>query len=66
MIKDGYHEHLAMLRERFPERDMVPVTQVAKCLHRDYRNLLRDKTFPVKQQGGRYMVSVVSLARWMC
>lgn len=66
MEKSGYHEHLTMLRERFPGEEVLPVSRVAQMLHRDYRSLLSDKSFPYKKSGRRYLVSVVSLARWMC
>lgn len=66
MNKPGYNEHLSMLRERFPNEEVLPVSRVAQMLHKDYRSLLNDKTFPAKKSGRRYLVSVINLARWMC
>lgn len=65
MQKATYHEHLSWLREEFQGETVVPITRVAKVLHRDYRNLLRDRTFPVQKMGGRYFVTIINLARWL-
>lgn len=55
---------LEELREEFG-RPVITVTEAARYLHKDYRTLLSDRKFPYRKCKGRYLVSLVALARWM-
>lgn len=46
-------------------KPQITVQEAARYLKKDRRTLLADRTFPYKKRGGRYLISLVSLARWM-
>ena len=46
-------------------KPVITVTEAARYLHKDYRTLLSDRKFPYRKCKGRYLVSLVALARWM-
>ena len=46
-------------------KPQITVQEAARYLKKDRRTLLADRTFPYKKRGNRYLVSLVSLARWM-
>ena len=64
--KEGFHEQLASLISRFPGREAISLEACCKILDTDRRILLKDKTFPAKKVGGKYMIPLVGLARWLC
>ena len=47
------------------DNPMITVAEAARYLHKDRRTLLNDRTVPCKKKGGRWLVSLVALARWM-
>lgn len=47
------------------DKPIITVREAARYLHKDPRTLMADKSFPYKKRGGRYLVSLVALARWM-
>lgn len=47
------------------DKPMITVAEAARYLRKDRRTLLADRTFPYKKKKGRYLVSLVALARWM-
>ena len=53
------------LKAAFNGRPLITVQEAARYLHKDPRTLKADRTFPYRKRGGRYMVSLVALARWM-
>ena len=55
---------LEELKKTF-DKPQITLAEAARYLRKDRRTLLADRTFPVKKRGGRYLVSLVSLARWM-
>ena len=65
MEKAAYHPIRAELEEAFPKRTTITRQEAARYLRVDPRTLSRCKDFPLKKIGGRYVVSVVALARWM-
>lgn len=65
MEKETYYPALAELKEAFPGRPLLSRQEAARYLRVDPRTLSRCKDFPLKKIGGRYVVSVVALARWM-
>lgn len=46
-------------------KPQITLREAARYLHKDPRTLLGDKSFPYRKRGGRYLVSLVGLARWM-
>jgi excisionase family DNA binding protein len=71
MEKQGYREALERLDKRFPERDAISVKEAAVVLGisestiRDAMKRKRDP-FPSKKIGGRQVIPITQLARWMC
>lgn len=64
--KEGFREQLQSLMERFPGKEAVGLEACCEMLDTDRRVLLKDKTFPAKKVGGKYMIPLVGLARWLC
>jgi len=64
---EGYRIQLEHLTQRYPGREVISLQEVCEMLKCGRRKLLADKTFPVKQVGGKgkYYIPVVGLARWM-
>lgn len=63
--KVDYRDNYAMLREMFPTRITLTMQEVCTLLHCDRRSLLRDRAFPAIKVGGRYEVSLSSLAKYL-
>lgn len=63
--KPDFREQLDRLLQRFPGREMIEVKEAAAVIGCDFRTLVRDKNFPTRQLGTRYVVPLVSMARWM-
>ena len=53
------------LKAAFGGRPLITVAEAARYLHKDPRTLKSDPKFPCRKRGGRYMISLVALARWM-
>lgn len=64
-VKEDYYDNLKRITDKFGERELLPVREVANFLGCDYRTLFRKNGPGIKQIGGRYFVTVVALARWM-
>ena len=57
---------LEELKKAFPGRPQITVQEAARYLHKDPRTLKEPKyRFPYRRRGGRYLVSLVAMARWM-
>lgn len=56
---------LEELKKAFPGRPQITVQEAARYLHKDPRTLKADPKFPCRKAKGRYLVSLVALARWM-
>lgn len=71
MEKKGYRESLAFLVDKFPDQSAISVKEAAKTLNmsestiRDAIKRRRDP-FPAKKVGGRIVIPIPQLARWMC
>ena len=63
--RQDYRENLALIREAFPDKAVLSIKEVCTFLQRDRRTLLKDHAFPAQLVGGKYNISVVSLARYM-
>ena len=71
MEKQGYRETLNFLCETFPDQIMISVKDAAKATKMNENTIraamkLRKNPFPSVRIGGRVMVPLTSLARWMC
>lgn len=71
MEKIGYREALGMLREMFPGRATLNVKEVATALGISewsvYESMKRLKnSLPSVKVGGKILVPITALARWMC
>lgn len=71
MEKQGYREALERLDKRFPDKEAISVKEAAGVLGvsestiRDAMKRKRDP-FPSKDIGGRKVIPINRLARWMC
>ena len=63
--KQDCRSNLEMIQTAFPGKAVLSMKEVAKFLRRDRRTLLKDRTFPAKMIGGKYAISITSLARYM-
>lgn len=59
--KELFRENLILIRERFGDRQLIPVMEVAKYLGLNVQTV-RDH-YPVKKVGRMYYVAAVTLAR---
>jgi excisionase family DNA binding protein len=71
MEKQGYRETLAFLTDKFPDKAAISIKEAANTLDMS-ESTIRDaiKTgkdhFPAKKVGGRVVIPIPQLARWMC
>ena len=65
MEKATYRDNLEMLKGMFPDRAVVPLNEAAKALGISAYSARQDEDFPVTKIGGRYMVSIANLARYL-
>lgn len=56
---------LEELKRTFPGRAQITIQEAARYLRKDPRTLKADPKFPYRKSGGRYLVSLVAMARWM-
>lgn len=64
--KEGFRDQYAVLKERFPEREAITLDESCALLGISRKVALGAKDFPAKKIGGRWTISLMSLARWMC
>lgn len=64
--KEGYRAQLEFLVTLCPGVASVDIKTCTKILGCERHTLLNDKTFPAKKVGGKYIVPLSELARWMC
>ena len=70
MEKQGYRELMEQLRKLFPGKATITVKEAAQCMsvsERTVRDAIRRKNnpLPICRFGGRVLIPVTSLARWM-
>lgn len=63
--KEDFREIYSMLLDKFNGAEVITLNQAAEYTSTDKRTLLADKTFPKKQICSKYIVHIVSLARWL-
>lgn len=71
MEKEGYRESLKMLMEMYPGRVALSVKEVAEITDSNVGTIYEatkrvKKPFPSKKLGGKVVIPITSLARWMC
>ena len=64
--KEGFREQLEMLTNQFPGVAAIDFKTCEKLIGCERHTLMNDKTFPAKKVGGKYIIPLVALARWMC
>ena len=60
-----YRNNLEIIRETFPDKAALSMKEVTGFLRRDRRTLLKDRTFPAQMVGGKYLITIAALARYM-
>lgn len=63
--KEDFRENLALLKELYPGKVTITIQEACTLLGRDKRSLLGDRAFPTQKVGGRYLVPLVALARFL-
>ena len=63
--KQDFRENLALLRELYPGKVTLTIQEACALIGRDRRTLLKDRAFPAQKIGGRYIVPLVGLARYL-
>ena len=56
---------MVLLKDMFPGRAAIGITECQAALGIDRRTLLADRRFPARHIGNKYTVSLTELARWM-
>ena len=64
--KEGFRDQLQSLMERFPGKEAIGLEACCKLLDTDRRILLKDRTGPARKVGGKDVIPLVGLARWLC
>ena len=59
--KELFRENLALIQERFGDRQLIPVVEVAKYLGLNAQTVREH--YPIKKVGRMYYVTAVTLAR---
>lgn len=63
--KQDYHDNLNRVVMVFPNKEMIPLKDVAEWLGMNQRLLQKLNGFPVKKIQQRYYVPAVGLAKWL-
>lgn len=71
MEKEGYRESLNMLMEMYPGRVALSVKEVAQITDSNVSTIYDatkrvKKPLPSKKLGGKVVIPITALARWMC
>ncbi len=56
---------LKRVHERFGDREVIPIKEVAEWIGCSDRHLKNDKKFPIKKIGGRYYATATGTARFL-
>ena len=62
--KKDYRDNLERLSQKF-DGELIPYCDALKYIGCTRKQIDNDKSFPKKKVGGRFFVSVVSLAKWL-
>ena len=71
MERDGYRENLEMLMMLYPGRATLSVKEVAEITDSNIGTIYEatkrvKKPLPCKKIGGKLVISISTLARWLC
>lgn len=71
MEKEGYWEALGMLREMYPGRMTISIKEAAAATGSSIGTVYGatkrvKKPLPSKKLGGKVVIPITQLARWMC
>jgi hypothetical protein len=71
--KVGFRDQLQQLYDLYPGRVSIGIEEAAQIVGLNRRTLIADRTFPARKcgdkhspTGGKYIVPLVGLARWLC
>lgn len=63
--KAAYRDVLECLISAFQGKEVLTISDVTGYMHCDRATLLRDKQFPARKIGGKYVIHVAALARYL-
>lgn len=63
--REGYRETLQFLKEQFPNKAAIGMSEASDLLGTHRQTLLSTKGFPFQKVGNKYLVPIVALARWL-
>ncbi len=63
--REDFRDQLQSLREQFSGQEVLTLDQSSALLGIARDVLVHDRSFPCKKVGKRYIIPIVSLARWM-
>ena len=63
--KELFRDNLEIVLDRFEQKQLIPILDVAEFLGVTARHLREDSKFPKKVIGGRYYVAATALARFL-
>jgi len=67
--KEGFREQYAVLKERFPDREVISLDETCEVLgisRYSVTNEIKKGRLHARQVGLKYRVSLIVLARYMC
>jgi len=63
--KEHYRENLAMLYEKFGQKDFLMLDEVCAFLRCDRRTVIKAEGFPIKKLCSTYRIPITGFARWL-
>lgn len=63
--KECFRDQLQRLDEKYPGQEVLDLKDACDLLRTDRKTLLCDQSFPAKKVGGKYIIPLVALARWL-
>lgn len=63
--REDYRANLEMLQAKYPGRCSLSIKEACTVMGRDRRTLLKDRAFPARMVGYKYVISIPALARYM-
>jgi hypothetical protein len=63
--KENFRDTLEGLKEMFPDKAVISIAEASELLGSHRQTLLGTKDFPRQKIGKKYVIPLVSLARWL-
>lgn len=63
--REDYRANLEILQTKYPGRCSLTIQEACAVMERDRRTLLKDRAFPARMIGNKYVISISALARYM-